>query len=328
MAFDYISKLRNSGLTGRGGAGYPTWKKWEAVRSAHAEKKYIVCNASEGEPGVHKDEYLLLHEPETVLQGIECALDAIPGSTAFLYVKREYRERVEPVFARLIGEKPITIVAESGGYVAGEETAVCEVIEGKRAEPRLKPPLPADEGVYGFPTLVQNVETLYYVARIMQGAYAQTRWYTVSGDVRTSGVWELPLDWSVRNVLRETGNYPSFDFFVQHGGGACGEILLPSELGVPVSGSGAIVVYDRKHADAMALMRQWVDFFHTHSCGRCVPCREGLSRLSEMLHRGELDAVAMEEILFALEKTSRCGLGRSVSVPLRSFMSKIMKAHA
>jgi NADH:ubiquinone oxidoreductase subunit F (NADH-binding) len=160
-----IAKLEKSGLLGRGGAEFPTGTKWKLVKQAKAPKKYIVCNGSEGEPNVFKDDFILKNYPEQVVAGVKLALGAIGKSQAFIYLNKHYYPKYKNKLEKLIGKAPITVFKKYGGYLAGEETVVCEVLEGKRAEPRVKPPYPGQVGYLGAPTLINNVETFYYVAQ-------------------------------------------------------------------------------------------------------------------------------------------------------------------
>lgn len=323
---DIIAKLEQANLTGRGGAAFPTAKKWALIRGIPSKKKYIVCNGAEGEPGVMKDGYLLERYPEVVLEGINIALQTFPNSEAYLYLNHEYFDRLHETLEKLIGNKPITLWQKRGRYLGGEETVLCEVIEGKFPSPRHRPPYPAQAGIWGFPTLINNVETFYHVAQIARGVYKHTRLYSISGFVPHPGVYELPENKTVADVLRETDNFQKeFDTrcFVQVGGGASGEILLPNELDRPVTGGGAIIVYDKKEVSPMALMKQWVEFYVSANCDKCVPCREGVFRLKEMLDTNTFDRKTADDLFFAMENASFCGLGQGVPMPFRSLLEKV-----
>jgi NADH:ubiquinone oxidoreductase subunit F (NADH-binding) len=223
----------------------------------------------------------------------------------------------------LIGSLPIEVFEETGGYLGGEETTLLEVIEGKRAEPRFKPPYPPQSGLYLCPTLINNLETFYSVAKIAAGQYKGTRFYTISGDVKKPGVYELAEDRPINKVLEETGNLPDFEFFVQAGGGASGQILLQSELDAPLSGAGSIVVYSKKKTDLAGLMKKWTLFFINENCGKCVPCREGVYRLNEMLLLKSFDVKAALEITAVLKETSFCPFGKGVANSFESLINKL-----
>ncbi len=321
---DVIAKLKASGLTGRGGAGFPTGAKWEMVAAQTAAKKFIICNSSEGEPGVFKDQWLWEHKAEEVVAGVCLALEVIDHSLAYLYLNHAYYAQFKDKLERICAGKPIVVFEKRWGYLGGEETAACEVIEGKRPVVRRKPPYPGQAGLWGFPTLINNVETFYHAAKVMAGEYRNTKFFCVSGDGVERTVKELPADATARQVLAECGGVPTFDFFAQVGGGATGEIWLPEELDRPIPGASSLVIYDRKRTDPYALMEKWLTFFQNENCDKCVPCREGVYRLNEMVKSRQLDRAYMEELFFVLENTSLCALGRSVATPLRSLINKVL----
>jgi NADH:ubiquinone oxidoreductase subunit F (NADH-binding) len=205
-------------------------------------------------------------------------------------------------------------------------------IEGKRLEPRIKPPFPTKAGLFNYPTLVNNVETFYCVAKIAKNTYRNTRFYSISGDVKNEGVYELPLSYTISQVLKETGNWPKFDFFVQEGGAAAGEILLSSETNKPAGGIKAIVVYNRKKTDPLILMKKWINFFAKENCDKCVPCREGTFRIMKILEKIKLSQLTekgnleqLEDLFFVLKETSFCPLGRGVPLGFESLIKKIIK---
>ncbi len=326
---DIISKLKESGLTGRSGSGFPTGLKWEAVKNAVSDKKYIVCNGSEGEPNVSKDKFILENHPAEVIKGIKIALETIDNSSAYIYLKSDFYNKYKETLEGLIGDSPITIFKKIGGYLAGEETCVCEVIEGKDPRPRIKPPYPAEVGLWGYPTLINNVETLYRVAQIAEDNYKGGRLYSIAGDIEKPGTYELLEDMTIRQILQETGNLSDTNedselFFVQSGG-ISGEILLPNELDQQVKGIGGIVVYDREKTDLMSLMKMWAEFFMAENCDKCTPCREGVYRINEMLKKGEIDKEKMDDFLFVLSQTSFCALGKGAAVPFRSLIDKLLE---
>lgn len=321
---DIISKLKENELCGRGGAAFPTGLKWQMVKSAKTEKKYIICNASEGEPDVFKDGFILENYPEEVIKGIEIALETIDNSSAYIYLRKDYYTKFKDSLEKLIGILPIKLFKKTGGYLAGEETSVFEAIEGKRPEPRIRPPFPPQAGLFGYPTLVNNTETFYQIAKIAKNQYKRTRFYSISGQVRNKGIYQLSENWSIKKILKETKNWPDFSFFIQAGGGASGEILLSDELDQPVRGLGAVIVFNRKETNPFSLMKKWVDFFLQANCDKCVPCREGVYRIAEMLEKNKIDKKTLEDIFFVLEETSFCALGKGVVIPLRSLINKVL----
>jgi NADH:ubiquinone oxidoreductase subunit F (NADH-binding) len=321
---DVIAAIKASGLTGRGGAGFPTGIKWEVVKNQKANRKYIICNSSEGEPGVFKDLYLWENYPDVVVEGIRTALQTIDNSLAYIYLNKEYYKKFKTKLEKLCKGMPVVVFEKHWGYLGGEETAACEVIEGKRPMVRKKPPFPGEAGLWGFPTLVNNVETFYHVAKIMKGEYKNTKFFCVSGAVKKTCVWELPADTTARKILEKTGNVPDFEYFAQVGGGVTGEILLPDELDRPVCGASSIIIFDKGKTDPYELMQKWADFFLNENCDKCVPCREGVYRISEMIKAKKIDRKFLDDLYFVLENTSFCALGKSVATPFRSLINKVL----
>lgn len=326
---EVIKKIQESGLTGRSGSGFPTGKKWEMIKEAKSDKKYIICNAAEGEPGSFKDKYILENYPQELVEGIRTAINTIKGASqteiqAYIYLKKEYYEKFKKPLERIIKNSPIKLFEKPHRYIAGEETCACNVIEGKRIEPREKPPYPTESGLWEYPTLINNVETLFSVTKILNEEFNNTRFYSISGDVKHEGVYELSVDCSAEKLLKETGNYPNFDFFIQSGGGATGEIVLPQELDKPVKGIGAVIVYNRKKTDPYWLMKKWANFFSKENCNKCTPCREGTYRLLEMFNEKNVDKKKFEDLVFVLEQTSFCAFGKSLTTPFKQTIKKLL----
>lgn len=323
---DLIKKIKDSGLTGRGGAGFPTGQKWEAVKNAPGAKKYIIANGSEGEPGVTKDGFILENYPEEVVGGIKLAMKAINADEAYIVLKYELFEKYAAKLTEMVGGAKIKIFQKVGGYLSGEESTMLEAIEGKkRIEPREKPPYPTENGLWGYPTLINNIETFYAVYLIEIDKYQQERFYTISGETGNPGVYILPENWPLEKILHKTRNFPQNNFFIQAGGGASGKILTEEELDQKAYGMGAIVIYDQKKTDPKKLMKKWLDFYFQENCGKCVPCREGVYRLRELLNKAEVDWELVKEICLALRETSFCPLGKSVAVPMESLITKVIK---
>ncbi len=326
MEKDIISLIKEANLLGRGGAGYPAWKKWEAVKKETSSKKYVVCNASEGEPDVFKDEHIIKNYPQDLVYGIKIAMDATGAQEGIIYLNENYFNNYADSLRKAVGVLPVKIFKKTGRYIGGEETAALNTMEGKFQEPRSKPPYPTQKGLWGCPTLVNNVETLYYAGKIAKGEYKGTRLYSISGDALRHGVFELPVGLNVEQVLRQTENYPDFKFFAQIGGGVSGEIFLQEELAAtPVKGAGAIVVYNKKTANLRELMIKWAKFFAESNCDKCTPCREGTYRILEMVNASRLRRKDLEEVFLALDQTSFCPLGRMVSLPFKSLLRKMLK---
>jgi len=300
---------------------FPAYRKWKMVREAKADKKYVVCNASEGEIDTFKDYFILKNFSEEVLEGVYLALTVLRAEKAYIYLNKNYFNEISRVLAPFLGEN-VELIEKKGGYIGGEETAVIEAIEGKFPEPRIKPPFPTEKGLWGFPTLVNNVETFLSAARINRGEYDGKKFYSISGSAPKKGVYELPENATIKEVLEKTGNIPEFDYFLQIGGGGCGEVMLPEETDSPVEGLASIVIYEREKTDPFLLMKKWVDFLLEGNCDKCTPCREGLFRIMEMIKKKNFNEV--EDMFFVMEETSLCPLGRVAVTPFRSLLKKIL----
>lgn len=322
-----INKIQDANLTGRGGADFPTAFKWLAVLKAKAENfdrpTYVICNATEGEPGVTKDKYIIQKYPKELIEGIKIAIDTVSAEKAIIYCQSKDLKKFKARLLPFIKKNKIEFFAEDGGYLCGEETTLLETIEKKRSEPRLKPPYPTEKGLYDCPTIVNNVETFYYIAKISKNDYHWTRFYSIGGEVKNPGVFELPIKMTVFDVLKKTKNIPRFKYFAQIGGAAAGKIFLSDELNHELKGTGAITIYNLKKTDPKKLMIKWIDFFYKSNCGKCVPCREGLYRVREQLRKKQPDWLMMRAILETMREASFCPLGKSVYDPMVSLMQKI-----
>jgi len=322
-----INQLQTAKLTGRGGAEFPVATKWLSVMENKVKNfkqpVYIVCNATEGEPGIEKDKYILRYHPKEVVGGIKIAMDTLGADKGYIFIKRKYLNSVKQRLSPFIRGAAIHFFPDDGGYLCGEETTLLQYMEGKRAEPRVKPPYPTESGFNGCPTLVNNVETFYYIYKISKKDYHDTRFYSIHGDVKNPGVFELPINWTIGEVLAKTKNAPGFEFFVQVGGGAAGDIFLSDEIDAPLKGAGSVIVYNLKRTNLRKLMNRWIDFFFQETCGKCAPCREGLYRLREELRSEEPNWLMLRAILETMRDSSFCPLGKSVYAPFFSLMAKI-----
>jgi len=330
---DIIAKIKKAELVGRGGACFPTADKWVMVKKAKGGKKYVICNASEGEPGVAKDSYILENFADKAIDGIKIAIDFLGARKAYIYINHNYYKKFNKNLAKIIGKAPIEFFIKpiGSGYIGGEESSMLNAIEGhrlggagKRIEPRLRPPFPQTSGLWGCPTLINNVETFYNVSLVASNKYKKERFYTISGDCLWTGVFSFPQNWTIEKILKETKNYPKFSFFVQVGGEASGEVLGSSQLKQLVSGSGSITVYSVLKHKPENLIKGWLDFFLIESCGKCTPCREGVYRLREMVNLPNPNWRLFVDLLNNLEETSFCGLGCVVPIPIKSYVNNIL----
>ena len=357
---EVIDVVSDSGLRGRGGANFPTGRKWMFTYNAQADQKYIIINADEGEPGTVKDRILMEGDPHQIIEGIVIGAYAIGATKGFIYVRGEYREPINTLRKAIeaaeekgfLGEKILGTdfnfelsVAEGGGaYVCGEETALIDSIEGKRGEPRLKPPYPPVEGLFGKPTIVNNVETIANVPHIINkgsewfrnlgpSCSPGTKLFMLSGDVNEPGILETPLNISFGEVIEKYGKGASGGNikFAQIGGSS-GNIFTPEMLGkvwtyercceFNVSyGTGSIFVCNdsRNIVDHLLTV---AEFFEHESCGKCTICREGTHRVREILEKfafGEgtvSDLELLKELCLVMSKGAICGLGQACINPV------------
>ena len=352
-----IREVTEARLLGRGGAAFPTGRKWESVAKAATRPHYLVCNADESEPGTFKDRVLMEGDPFALVEGMAIAAFATGCEKGFLYVRAEYplaRKRVEGaiVQARAAGllEIEIEVRRGAGAYICGEETALFNSIEGKRGEPRNKPPFPVDVGLFGKPTLVNNVETLFNVLEIvLEGGAAfatmgtkestGTRLFCVSGHVQRRGVYEVQMGTTLRELLELAG--PTRKTQAVLLGGAAGSFVMPEQFDVPLSfegtraigatlGSGAVIVFDDT-ADMKVAMLRIARFFRDESCGQCVPCRVGTKRQEEILERmfaernggARSDVMLLSDIAQAMRDASICGLGQTAANAIASGLTQL-----
>ncbi len=310
-----------------GGACFPSHAKWAMVKNAVGEKKYVVCNGSEGEPGVSKDEYILEHYPERVIDGMKIAIDFLQAEKGYLFLNYAYNKKLNKKLTALLKDSKIEIFSKpiGSGYIGGEESAVLNAIEGRRIEPRLKPPFPSEKGLWLCPTLINNVETFYNISLVNGGKYENKRFYTITGDCPNEGVYELPDDFTVEKILNQTKNYPKFSFFVQVGGLASGEFFNSSQLKKPAGGAGSIAVFSVKKNNFKKIIKNSLNFFMNESCGQCVACREGTYRLNEVFSKEKVDWDLFNRLLDDLSDASFCALGSSVSVSIKSLMENVYK---
>lgn len=326
-----LKMIKKAGLVGRGGAEFPTYLKWQAVKKAKETPKYVICNASEGEMGVFKDFYILKNYPEEVIRGMVLAMDFLDTNQAHFNLNENYHKKLhkklEPIIKKYEKQNYcFKIFKEKPSYIGGEETTLLNAIEGKRAQPRLKPPYPSDSGLFGKPTLIHNVETLFNITKVASGTYEDKRFYCISGKVKKNSVHHLPDDWNIEKILKETGNYPDFDFFVQIGGSASGLVFNKNQLNKhKMTGAGSIEIFPSSQDSRKFLLRLF-KFYKEESCGKCGPCREGSYQLYKLIKNNKkIPWKEVGNIVEAMGKTSFCGLGQFIRVPVESYIKNILK---
>ncbi|MGC8971336.1 MAG: NADH-quinone oxidoreductase subunit NuoF [bacterium] len=357
---DVIQEIKNSGLRGRGGAGFPTGLKWELAFKAKGAPKYIICNADEGEPGTFKDRLILEGDPHKVIEGMVIAGYAIGATKGYIYVRGEYGlsiERLEKAITQakvygFLGNKifgtdfsfDLSIKKGAGAYVCGEETALIESLEGKRGEPRFKPPYPTDAGLWGKPTVINNVETLANVPSIIQNGAnwfrsfgteksPGTKVYSILGHIVNAGLIEVPMGVTLREIIYGYGGgMRSGRFKIAQVGGTAGALLGEDALDVPMDfdslrplnatlGSGSILIMDDSTC-IVDVLRSVVAFFRRESCGKCTPCRVGGEKIYNLINNidgSEPDIVdRLMDMALYMQQTSFCALGQSYIMPIAS----------
>lgn len=360
---EVIKEISDSGLRGRGGAGFPTGKKWEFVRQEKARQKYIICNADEGDPGAFMDRSILEGDPNSVIEAMAIAGYAVGADQGYIYVRAEYPIAVERLKIAIKQERKYGLLGKNifgtgfnfdveirlgaGAFVCGEETALLESVEGKRGQPRIKPPYPAHAGLFGYPTLINNVETYANVTRIInEGAkwYSKigtetskgTKVFALGGNVNNVGLVEVPMGTTLREIIFDIGGgIPNGrEFKAAQTGGPSGGCIPAKYLDTPIDyeslkqigsmmGSGGLIVMDDTKC-MVNLARFYLDFTVSESCGKCTPCRIGTKRMLEILEKicngnGNIEDIErLKKLGEYIEKTAVCGLGQTASNPVLS----------
>ncbi len=359
-----IDRLKQSRLSGMGGAGFPTGRKWELVAGESANPKYVICNADESEPGTFKDRVILEELPHLVVEGMLLAGLTIGAEQGIIYLRHEYSREHKALEAELTRARAAGILGDNaagsshsfdieiflspGGYILGEETALLEALEDKRGEPRNKPPYPGTHGLWGQPTLINNVETFALATSIVHhgvdwwesqagDGFRGLKCTSISGDIVQPGVYEIPVGTTVAELIERAGGMKDdrpLKAFLP--GGASSNFLTSAHVDTPLDfeamkqvgsmlGTGAVIVIADGH-DLFALATNIVRFFRNESCGKCVPCRVGSEKAVELLEQVQatrLPATALDvlpELGETLEQTSICGLGQVALNPILSMM--------
>lgn len=364
-----LAEVEASGLQGRGGAGFPVGRKWRFVAAEKRTPRYIVCNADESEPLIFKDRVLMETNPHQLLEGLLIAGYACGASEAWIYIRGEYESqasRLENAIKQaeeknLLGENilgsgfsfRIHVHRGAGAYICGEETALIESLEGKRGEPRLRPPFPPSYGFRGQPTAVNNVESFCAVPHILKNgadwwksltgyATAGTKMYMVLGHVKNPGLFEAPFGLTLRQIIKMGGSMAEgskFQFALC--GGAAGTVVDKSLLDTPIDfassqkgislGAGSFLICDQS-VSPVAFLRELLHFFAAESCGKCTPCRVGTWRSLEILKRmaagkgAKGDVEELKSLSTLMQDSSFCGLGQAVPIPMNSALKNFSEA--
>jgi len=360
---DVISSVKKSGLQGRGGAAYPTGRKWDQAASVKGDRKMVICNADEGEPGTFKDRYILEYDPFKILEGITIGAYTIGACEGYIYIREEYKKLQEHMrrvidkatAAGYLGNNilgsdfsfTVKVISGAGAYVCGENSTLIESMEGKSGRPRIKPPFIKEVGLFGLPTLVNNVETFSAVSVIMGLGYEEftkygtkespgTKLISLCGNVNKPGCYEIPFGTTLREIVYDIGGgiRDSKEAKFLQLGGASGALLPASKLDVKYTyedleanglsmGSGAILVADETNK-IVDYMKSVGDFFLHESCGKCTPCREGIRQLTRIVNRFVNGTASIEDFK-TIERFARvmkhcafCGLGQTAPTALLS----------
>ncbi len=324
-AHKIIKQIEQANLFGRGCGTFPTARKWRAVLNASDKEKYVICNVSESEPGIFKDKFIIEYYPEKVIEGIMLAIDVLKAEQGFIYLNPDYYQQFNHKLQVLIGDSPIELFAKPAhDYIGGEESVLVNLMEGKREQPRLRPPYLTSRGLFGKPTLVNNAETFYSLALIAQGNYQHKKFFCLSGDGLPEIVLNLPEKISVKQALLQSGHYPRFNFFIQLGGAMSGLCLRANQLENYTIQSYAGLVVHNLNKDEKQLVNSWLEFFKQESCGQCVACREGTYRLYEMFNQSDkFNQQLFEDIIFSLQHTTLCSLGKMAVTAITSYYKNI-----
>ncbi|NET46175.1 NuoF family protein [Okeania sp. SIO2B3] len=359
---EVVEEITRSGLRGRGGGGYPTGLKWATVAKMPEGQKYIICNGDEGDPGAFMDRSVLESDPHLVLEGMAIAGYAVGANHGFIYVRAEYPlaiQRLQKAIQQakkygLLGSQifdcpfdfKIDIRIGAGAFVCGEETALIQSVEGKRGNPVPRPPYPAQSGLWGYPTLINNVETFANIAPILKkGAewYASigtenskgTKIFALTGKVRNNGLIEVPMGITLREIVEEMGGgVPGGEVKAVQTGGPSGGCIPVSMLDTPVDydslskvgsmmGSGGMVIMD-KETSMVEVAQFYMEFCRGETCGKCIPCRTGTVQLYALLTKilnkqaTSIDLERLEELSYMVKDTSLCGLGMTAPNPVLS----------
>lgn len=370
---EIINEVMQSGLRGRGGAGYPTGLKWMTVAKALSDTKYVICNADEGDPGAFMDRSVLEGDPHRVLEGMAIGGYAVGASKGYIYVRAEYPTAIDRLKRAIRQAKRMNVLGSeifgttfnfnieirlgAGAYVCGEETALIASIEGKRGMPRPRPPYPADFGLWGEPTLINNVETLANIPPIINNGgdwYAEfgtedskgTKVFALAGQIKNTGLIEVPMGMKLHDIIYDIGGGMSEgrEFKAVQTGGPSGGCIPADYLDTPVEykslqalgsimGSGGMIVMDNT-ADMVEVARYFMEFSKEESCGKCIPCRVGTTQMYNLLSKiaggkgTEHDLAMLRELCDLAQNTSLCGLGQSAPNPVLSTLHYFPEEYA
>jgi len=352
---EIIEEVKASGLKGRGGAGFPAGMKWSFVPQNTGKPVYLVVNADEGEPGTFTDRFMMLYDPHLLLEGIICASYAINCHTSYIYVRGEFVEQIKRLEAAIEEAKKANYLGKNiqgsgfdlevyvhrgaGAYICGEETGLLESLEGKKGQPRIKPPFPAVVGAFGCPTIVNNVKTLSSIPWIIENgaaAYAAigtkespgTHIFGLSGHVNQTGYWEMPFGLPMMEFIEKYGKGMKGGKLkaVIPGGSSCPVLTAPECADLTLTyesmrdhktmfGTGCAIIMN-EHTDMAKILKNLTHFYRDESCGQCTPCRVGTVKALQLMEQKRWDAPLLQELSQAMMDASICGLGQAAPNPV------------
>ncbi len=362
---DVINEVKQSGLRGRGGGGFPTGLKWEITEKQKSEKKFVICNADEGDPGAFMDRSILEGDPHSVLEAMTIAGYAIGAQKGIIYIRAEYPLAISRLRTAIEQSKELGLVGEkilgtefsfdieikygAGAFVCGEETALINSCMGKRGEPNYKPPYPAENGFWGYPSCVNNVETFANITSIITRGWEWfasigtdnskgTKVFALAGKINNVGLVEVPMGTTLREIIYGIGGgiKEGREFKAVQTGGPSGGVITEENLDTPIDyeslfkigsmmGSGGMIVMDNTN-NMVEIAKFYMEFSMDESCGRCTPCRIGTKRLYELLekivsHKAKMaDLDALKQLAYMVKESSLCGLGQTAPNPIISTM--------
>ncbi len=335
-----IDKIKLSKLTGRGGACFPTGKKWE-IASANKGDKFFIVNADESEPGNFKDQFILKNNPDLLIEGLLIGCHAVKAKKGFIYIRDEYRDLIKNIqdsvnkYLKKYPQFDIEIITGAGAYVCGEETAILESIEGLPGIPRMKPPYPGEKGLENKPTVINNVETTAMIPLIMNNEFnSELRLFSVSGNVKKPGVYEFPIGIKLKEILEKAEPEGKIKAIFMGASGGC--LKYDPEINVTQEafrkkevclGSRGIIVINENQS-LITILKYITEFFIHESCGKCTPCREGNVRILELIDKSMEKVLTKEEyerlndLANYIKECSFCGLGMSSTTALLNILKE------
>jgi NADH:ubiquinone oxidoreductase subunit F (NADH-binding) len=329
-----FEKVKQANIVGRGGAAFPAWIKWKIAKKTKADVKYVICNSSEGELGLFKDLYVWRNHCDDVIKGMVLLMDFLKTKEAYIHINENYYKELKADIQKEINNYKgynFHISIEEPSYIGGESSTVLNMIEGNVAQPRSKKTRTAEKGLFEKPTVIQNVETLYDIARVDAGTYDGKRFSGIHGDgVKKKKVVAHDANASIKKILEEAGMMPDFDFYVQIGGSASGPVFDKKQIGRRImTGAGSIEIFDKKKWNDLKWLKRLFKFYVKESCGKCAPCREGSFQLDKLIKKAkkveDINWKEIKKIYKLMGKTSFCGLGKGILEPLNTYIKNVKK---